>query len=311
MTLASDRREPTKPMPHWTARRLTLLAPESPPTRPLVMGIVNTTPDSFSDGGLALEPDDALAHARRLVAQGADLLDIGGESTRPDAPVVALDEELRRVLPVVERLLALPDAPPISIDTSKPEVARRALDLGASIINDVTALADPDMRRVVADSGAGVVLMHMRGDPRTMQLAPRYDDVAAEVVDFLARRIELCIADGIPRERIAVDPGIGFGKTQEHNLTLLREIPRFRELGCAILIGVSRKGFLGIITGRPRHERAVASAVCSLHAATLGASVLRVHDVAPLVDALAVWSALEGPFPIETSPRRPAQGHAR
>ena len=261
--------------------------------RPAVMGIVNVTPDSFSDGGRAAALADALALAARLVAEGADLLDVGGESSRPGAEPVPEAEELRRVLPVVEALAAsLPV--PISVDTVKPGVARRALAAGATILNDITALADPEMLAAAAGSGAGVVLMHMAGTPRTMQLDPRYDDVTAEVLEFLARRVEHAEAAGIPRVRIAVDPGIGFGKTQAHNLELLRNLGRFATLGCPLLVGTSRKGFLGAITGRPVGERSAASVASALAAVARGAIVVRVHDVGPTVDALKVWGALEG-----------------
>ena len=244
-------------------------------------------------GGRAESVEEALARAIRLVDEGADLLDIGGESSRPGATPVSLDEELRRVLPVIE---ALADAVtlPLSIDTTKPEVARRSLLAGASVINDITALGDPELARVAAENGAGVVLMHMAGTPQTMQLNPHYDDVVNEVHDFLARRVEWAEGQGIPRSRIAIDPGIGFGKTFEHNVLLLRNLAQFATLGCAVLIGTSRKGFLGTLTGRPVSDRATASAVSSLAAATRGASVLRVHDVAPMVDAIKVWTALHG-----------------
>ena len=261
---------------------------------PRVMGIVNVTPDSFSDGGRAATRDVAIAHALRLVDEGADLLDIGGESSRPGAEPVPEDEELRRVLPVVEALA--PRVPvPISVDTTKAGVAVRALRAGASIVNDITALGgDPDLPRVVAESGAGVVLMHMAGTPRTMQDDPRYGDVVGDVRDFLAGRIAEVESLGIPRARVAIDPGIGFGKTLEHNLELLRNLDRFATLGCAVLIGTSRKGFLGALTGRPVAERATASVVSSLAAATRGAHVVRVHDVAPMVDAIKIWAELRG-----------------
>jgi dihydropteroate synthase len=282
MTLSSAR------FGSWEARG----RPVVPGRRPAVMGIVNATPDSFSDGGRALASDSAIALGRALAAQGADLLDLGGESSRPGAEPVPVEEELRRVIPVIEGL-AGPAGVPISVDTTKAEVARRALAAGAAIVNDITALGgDPEMPRVAADSGAGVVLMHMRGEPKTMQLDPRYDDVVAEVYEYLARRVEWAEAQGIPRSRIAVDPGIGFGKTFEHNLDLLRNLRRFASLGCAVLIGTSRKGFLGTLTGRPATERATASVVSSLAASLQGADVLRVHDVGPMVDAIKVWEAL-------------------
>lgn len=261
---------------------------------PKVMGIVNVTPDSFSDGGLAGTLEGAVAHAMHMVSEGADLLDLGGESSRPGAEPVPLDEELRRVIPVVEALVPLVTVP-ISIDTTKAEVARRALRAGASIINDIRGLdGDPDLARLVAEAGAGVVLMHMAGTPQTMQVDPRYDDVVREVRDDLARRIERAEASGIPRDRIAIDPGIGFGKTFAHNLELLRNLDRFANLGCALMIGTSRKGFLGTLTGRPVGGRATASVVSSLAAVARGAIVVRVHDVGPMVDAIKVWTALQG-----------------
>jgi dihydropteroate synthase len=278
-------------MTRWEACGRAIVAGDVPG----VMGIVNVTPDSFSDGGLAGTVEGAVAYALRLVAEGADLLDLGGESSRPGAEPVALDEELRRVIPVVEALKPRV-AVPISVDTTKAEVARQALRAGASIINDIRGLdGDPDLARLVAEAGAGVVLMHMAGTPRTMQVDPRYDDVVREVRDDLARRIERAEASGIPRERIAIDPGIGFGKTFEHNLELLRNLDRFANLGCALLVGTSRKGFLGTLTDRPVGERATASVVSSLAAVARGANVVRVHDVGPMVDALKVWTALLGP----------------
>jgi dihydropteroate synthase len=258
------------------------------------MGIVNVTPDSFSDGGTAFTLESALALAAQHVEDHADLLDIGGESSRPGAEPVPLQEELRRVLPVVEALVGKVPVP-ISIDTAKPEVARQALAAGAAIINDITALTgDPAMTRVAAESGAGVVLMHMRGNPQTMQDNPQYGDVVREVYDYLARRIDAVERQGIPRVRVAVDPGIGFGKTSAQNLELLRNIDRFASLGCAILIGISRKWLLAKVIGRPAGERVTASVVSSLLAVTRGAGVVRVHDVRPMVDAIKVWIALRG-----------------
>jgi dihydropteroate synthase len=258
------------------------------------MGILNVTPDSFSDGGRTYLVDDAVNAARRLESEGADMLDLGGESSRPGAEPVSLDEELRRVVPAVERLAEAVRAP-ISVDTCKAEVARRALAAGASIVNDITALADPDLACVVAEAEAGAVLMHMRGTPRTMQNDPRYDDVVEEVYAFLARRVEAAEAAGIARERIAVDPGIGFGKTYDHNRLLLRHLARFANIGCVVLVGLSRKGFLKAITGRPVDERVTASVVGALAAIEAGAGVVRVHDVAATADALRVWRALRGP----------------
>jgi dihydropteroate synthase len=261
---------------------------------PRVMGIVNVTPDSFSDGGRVWTCDDAVAHALRLVDEGADLLDIGGESSRPGAEPVGVEEELRRVVPVIEALAPRVRVP-ISVDTTKAEVARRVLEAGAAIINDIRALGgDPALPRFAAEARAGVVLMHMAGTPRTMQDYPRYGDVIREVRDYLARRIKALELVGIPRARIAIDPGIGFGKTFEHNLEILRNLDQFATLGCAIVIGTSRKGLLGTLTGRPVAERATASVVSSLAAATRGAHVVRVHDVGPMADAIKVWTALRG-----------------
>jgi dihydropteroate synthase len=256
------------------------------------MGIVNLTPDSFSDGGRLSGYGESVAFALRLAAQGADLLDLGGESSRPGALPVSLEEELRRVIPVVEELAAQIQIP-ISIDTTKADVARQALAAGASIINDITALsADPELAQVAAKSGAGVVLMHMQGTPATMQENPQYHDVVTEVYDFLAFRIEWAEARGIARERIAVDPGIGFGKTAAHNLEILRNLERFATLGCPILVGLSRKGLLGSLTGKPVSDRAAATVAASLDACRRGARIVRVHDVGDMVDSIRVWTAL-------------------
>lgn len=276
----------------WSATGRTLVTPGDP--SPLLMGVLNVTPDSFSDGGRYLDVEAALRHARRLAEEGAGLIDVGGESTRPGAAVVDLGEEIRRVVPVVDAVMAGSPGLAVAVDTSKVEVARLALAAGAVVINDVTGLADPAMTRLAAETGAGVVLMHMPGDPRTMQIDPRYDDVTAEVYEFLARRVEQVEAGGVPRGRVAVDPGIGFGKTHAHNLELLRNLGRFATLGCAVLVGTSRKGFLGKVTGRAVGARATASAVSALAAATQGADVLRVHDVAETADALKVWAAIVG-----------------
>ena len=279
-------------MSRWEARGRTIL--DDADRVPKVMGIVNVTPDSFSDGGLTLEPAAALRRACALVAGGASLLDLGGESTRPGSDAVSLEEELRRVMPVLEPLCRM-DMIPISIDTSKSRVAELALERGASIVNDVTALrADPEMALVIARSGAGVVLMHMQGQPKTMQQNPRYDDVVTEVLDFLAERVAWAMSQGIARSHIAVDPGIGFGKTLEHNLQLLRNLGRFATLGCVVVVGTSRKGFLGALSGRGTSERMVASTVSSLAACAAGAGVVRVHDVAAMVDAIKIWTALRG-----------------
>ncbi len=259
---------------------------------PRVMGIVNVTPDSFSDGGRWADRDAAVAHGKLLAIEGAEILDVGGESTRPGSDVVPADEEIRRVVPVVERLAPL--GIPISIDTMKPEVARAALAAGACIVNDVSGLRDERMAEVAAEFGAAVVVMHMQGNPQTMQDDPRYDDVVGEVFDYLAERIRWCESRGIPRARIAIDPGIGFGKTFEHNMDLLRGLDRFATLDCAVVIGISRKGLLKKITGKGMALRLTASVVSSLAACTLGARVARVHDVGPMVDAIKVWGAIRG-----------------
>ena len=260
--------------------------------RPQVMGIVNVTPDSFSDGGAHDSVDAAIAHGLRLVEEGADVLDIGGESTRPGAAEVDVDEELRRVLPVIERLAATV-AVPISIDTSKPEVMRAAVSAGASMINDVFALRRDGALDVAATLGVPVVLMHMQGEPRSMQEAPAYDDVVAEVHRFLAERIFNAEMAGIARKNIVVDPGFGFGKSTRHNLQLLAQLQRFTELGVPVLAGLSRKKTIGELTGRddPR-QRVSGSVAAHLIAAQRGALLLRVHDVAATVDALKVWNAL-------------------
>lgn len=258
--------------------------------RPAVMGILNVTADSFSDGGLHLDPDVAAAAARRMIAEGAAIVDVGGESTRPGADPVDADEELRRVLPVLERLAGVP----ISIDTAKALVAERALALGAVMVNDVTALADPAMAGAVADAGACVCLMHMQGEPRSMQRDPRYGDVVSEVVAFLERRIAVAVASGIPEERICVDPGLGFGKTPDHNLQLLRRLDRLVAIGRPVLIGVSRKSMLGKILGDPTARRGTLAASLggAVAAFERGAAILRVHDVRETVEALAVTAAI-------------------
>ncbi|HWE37235.1 MAG TPA: dihydropteroate synthase, partial [Isosphaeraceae bacterium] len=260
-------------------------------TRPVVMGIVNVTPDSFSGGGRRPTVVEAVARGLALAGEGAAILDVGGESSRPGAEPVPAAEEIARVVPVVEALAASGGVP-VSVDTTKAEVAAEALRAGAAIVNDITAMADPDLARVVAGSGAGVVLMHMRGTPRTMQVEPSYEDVVTEIYDFLARRVEAAEALGIGRERVAIDPGIGFGKTSRHNLELLRNLGRFANLGCAVLVGTSRKGFLGALTGRPVGDRVAASVASALAAVARGADVVRVHDVAATVDAFKVWAPL-------------------
>jgi dihydropteroate synthase len=263
-------------------------------SRCLVMGIVNVTPDSFSDGGRFLHIDAAIAHGLELVRQGADLLDVGGESTRPGSQPVSLDEELQRVAPVVTAL-AQQIRVPISIDTSKAEVARACLEAGAHIVNDVTSLTgDAHMAGVVRDLGAGAILMHMQGTPATMQIAPRYDDVITDLSRFFAERLQSLAAVGIPPEAIALDPGIGFGKTREHNIALLARLAEFAPLGRPICLGVSRKGFLGKLLDRPVEERLAASLGAAAFAlAQNAAQILRVHDVAQTRDLVLVWDALK------------------
>jgi dihydropteroate synthase len=263
--------------------------------RTRLMGIVNVTPDSFSDGGQWLDPGAAVDHGLRLEAEGADILDIGGESTRPGAEPIGVDEELRRVIPVVAGLAGQVRVP-ISIDTRNAEVMRRAADAGAGMINDVAALGyDPDALCVVAESGLPVVLMHAQGDPRTMQLDPRYDDVVLDVYDWLEARISACEAAGIGRERIVVDPGIGFGKTVAHNLALLASLSIFHGLGCPILLGASRKSFIGRLGGgAPADRRMPGSVAAALLGAAQGVQMLRVHDVAETRQALALWEAAQG-----------------
>ena len=258
------------------------------------MGIVNVTPDSFSDGGRFFGHDQAIDRGLELAAQGADLLDIGGESTRPYSEPISADEETRRVLSVVQALVArLPV--PISIDTSKAAVARAAIDAGAEVINDVTALAgDPDMLALAAESGAGVCLMHMRGTPQTMQDQPHYDDLIGEIASFLAGRRDACMAAGIARERIALDPGVGFGKTHGHNVQIMANCYRFHELGCPLLVGHSRKGFLAKIVGDKQADLTAGTLGASIALALQGVQILRVHDVLAVRQALAVFEALGG-----------------
>ena len=256
-----------------------------------LMGVVNVTPDSFSDGGLYLDPEAAIAHGEELLAAGADVLDVGGESTRPGAEPVAAAEELRRVLPVIEGLAGAT----ISVDTSKASVAAAALDAGATIVNDVTALrGDPEMAALVAEREATVILMHMRGEPRTMQEDPAYGDVVAAVKEFLAARIEDALAAGIAAERTWVDPGIGFGKTAEHNIELLRRLGELRELGRPLVIGTSRKSFIGRLDGSAARERLGGTIASTVFAAAAGADVLRIHDVAEIRQALTLADAVLG-----------------
>ncbi len=262
-----------------------------------LMGIVNVTPDSFSDGGEFLDAERAIAHGRELVAQGADILDVGGESTRPGAEGVDATDEVARVLPVIEALAGI-DGPavPVSIDTSKRAVAEAALDAGAAIVNDVTALrAESELAGLCAERGCEVVLMHMLGDPRTMQDDPRYDDVVDEVKAFLADRIEFATAAGIAEDRIWIDPGIGFGKTVEHNLELHRRLGELRELGRPIVFGSSRKSFIGKLTGAPVDERLGGTIASNVIAYATGADALRVHDVGPVREALAAADAILDP----------------
>jgi dihydropteroate synthase len=256
--------------------------------RPSVMGVVNVTPDSFSDGGVHLDPDVAAAAARRMVEHGAAIVDVGGESTRPGSEGVSADEELRRVVPVLDRLGG--DVP-ISIDTTKAAVARAALDRGAILVNDVTALrGDPELAEVVARSGAYLCLMHMQGEPRTMQAEPQYDDVADDVAAFLEKRLAFAVAAGVPEERICLDPGIGFGKTVAHNLELVRRLDVLVALGRPVLVGFSRKSSLRKLTGSD--DLLGASVAAAVAAFERGATILRVHDVKPTVDALTVAGAI-------------------
>src|SRR4051794_4675491 len=259
--------------------------------RPSVMGVVNVTPDSFSDPGANYAPEDAIASARRMIADGAAIVDVGGESTRPGSEGVSLDEELRRVVPVLEQVEGLP----VSIDTSKAEVARRALALGAELVNDVTALrGDPELAGVVADSGAYLCLMHMLGEPRTMQVDPHYDDVAAEVAAFLEERLRTAVDAGVAEERICLDPGIGFGKTVEQNFELVRRLDVLLALGRPVLIGLSRKSSLGRLAGDPGATTGstAASVGAAVAAYEKGAAILRVHDVVETVEALAAAEAI-------------------
>jgi len=256
------------------------------------MGIVNVTPDSFSDGGQHLDPGVAADHAFELIARGADIIDVGGESTRPGSTTVSIEEELRRVLPVIERI-AKQTSVPVSVDTRKAEVARQALGAGAVIVNDVSGLTfDPFMPSVCAQAQAGVVCMHMQGTPATMQQNPNYGDVVAEISAYLAERLDQLEAAGIPRERIVIDPGIGFGKTAEHNLTLLRNVDQLRSLGRPVLIGHSRKRFLGKLLGRPMDELLAGTIGVSIALALTGADILRVHDVQTTRDALCAFRAI-------------------
>lgn len=265
---------------------------------PCIMGIVNVTPDSFSDGGQFFDADAALQQALSLVREGAAIVDVGGESTRPGSDWVSLDEELRRVLPLVEALAGRTGVP-ISVDTTKAEVARRALAAGAEMINDVTALrGDPAMADVVAQSGRPVCLMHMLGRPKTMQEHPHYDDVVSEVLAFLEERMAFAVSRGVQEEQILIDPGIGFGKTVEHNLALLRHLGRFAELGRPVLLGASRKRFLGAILGNEPERRAIGTVATTVLGIQAGAHVFRVHDVRPNFEALRVALAVREGAPV-------------
>jgi dihydropteroate synthase len=256
-----------------------------------IMGILNITPDSFSDGGIFFARDTAVTHALAMVEEGADIIDVGGESTRPGAQAVSVQEELDRVIPVIEAIArAVPV--PISIDTSKPEVMRAAIAAGAGFVNDVRALREPDAVEAVAALQVPVCLMHMQGEPRSMQHNPVYTDVVGEVRDFLRERIEACVAAGIPRQRLIVDPGIGFGKTVEHNLELLRRLDELRALGAPILAGLSRKSMIGALLGQPVAQRLHASVALALIAVQNGATMLRVHDVRATREAIRMYEAV-------------------
>ncbi len=272
----------------WHARDLVL----DPAERTLVVGILNVTPDSFSDGGRFLDPEVAVAHALRMVEEGADVIDVGGESTRPGSDPAPADEELARVLPVIGAIAAARPELPISIDTRKPEVAEAALAAGARIVNDVGAGRAEGMFEVVRAAGAGMVLMHMLGEPKTMQESPRYDDVVAEVRAFLRDRLEAAEAAGIEPEALVVDPGIGFGKTLEHNLLLLRHLEALTELGRPVMVGPSRKRFIGAILGLPEGERDEGTVGAVVWAVAHGATIVRVHDVRSTVRAVRVADAI-------------------
>jgi dihydropteroate synthase len=269
-------------------------------TRPLVMGILNVTPDSFFDGGRFFDRERALAHAGQMRDEGADLIDIGGESSRPGASPVTESEELHRVLPLVETLAGA--GYPLAVDTRKPAVMRASAAAGAAMINDIGALTAPGAIEACAQGDVGVCLMHMQREPQTMQAAPDYGDVVAEVRAFLEARARACLAAGIARECIAIDPGFGFGKTLAHNLELLRSLRAFAATGFPVVAGLSRKSSLGAITGRDVDERMPASVAAALAAVARGAAIVRVHDVRETVDALRVWHAVEGKTPWEPTP---------
>ena len=274
-----------RPRFQWRLRNRTLVLGE----RTLVMGVVNITPDSFSDGGKFLERDQAIAHARQLAEEGADIIDIGGESTRPGAAPVSEAEELQRVLPVLEQIADLC----VSVDTRRPAVMRAALKAGASMVNDVQALQAPGALEAVRESNCAVCLMHMKGEPATMQREPHYDDVVREVKEFLSSRMHAVADAGVARDRLVVDPGFGFGKTAQHNLKLLAHLDEFRDLRVPLLAGLSRKSTIGKVTGRPTTERLAGSLAMALLALQGGATILRVHDVKETRDVIAVWEQVK------------------
>jgi dihydropteroate synthase len=261
--------------------------------RPKVMGILNVTPDSFSDGGKFFDRDQAIRHAESMIAAGADILDIGGESTRPGATDVSVDQELDRVIPVIEAVRAISDIP-LSVDTNKAAVMQAAINSGADMINDVRALQNEGTMAVVAASNVGVCLMHMQGDPGTMQRAPQYEDVVAEVIQFLRDRVAACRAAGISKERLLIDPGFGFGKTLQHNLLLLKNLEQFSGLDVPLLVGMSRKKMIRELTGSDGENSAAGSIAAAVLAASKGARILRVHDVQPTVQALKIVAAMNG-----------------
>lgn len=259
--------------------------------RPHVMGIVNVTPDSFSDGGKYTSTQAAVCHALTLIAEGADILDIGGESTRPGAAPVSLDEEISRVIPVIEALKGVSTVP-LSIDTYKPEVMRQAIAAGADMVNDVRALQEPGALDVLVKSHVGICLMHMQGNPMTMQMSPHYEDVVIEVGQFLADRLQVCLSHGVAKNRIVLDPGFGFGKTREHNISLIQQLEKLHSIGLPLLVGLSRKSVLGAIAGGDENQRLYASIAASVISAMKGAKIVRVHDVKATVDALKVVAAI-------------------
>lgn len=282
--------------PVYTARYMSLA---DKLRKPAIMGIVNVTPDSFSDGGEFFDVDSAVSHAQRLGEEGADIIDIGGESTRPGAEPVSIQEELRRTVPVIERVAELVEVP-ISIDTYKLEVAAGAVEAGASFVNDVSAFRlSPELAGFVADRELDVCLLHMQGLPRTMQDRPHYEDVVSEVKSFLAERLEYAVSEGVAEERVVLDPGIGFGKTVEHNVEILMRLEELLDLGRPIMVGTSRKSFLGVLTGRVEGERVAATVASNVWAYMKGAWAFRVHDVAATRDALAVAEAVAGTSRIE------------